>query len=217
MVAGLARRRKIVTAPQRGSVAQRTLTRAAFPGSPNGVADPELSPLRLPVRLTDGVILLDAHRLEDAEAHWRGEDAEMRRRFGAARPATLAETRRAMRRWIEARAAGGPMFAYALRDMSGLLMGGCELRMVSAEAASISYWLFPPFRGRGHAVRAIALLCAAARDVAGIRRLEARTAPDNASSRRVVENAGFAEAGLVEETSPTGVAARMILYMRSVE
>ncbi|HEX4737707.1 MAG TPA: GNAT family N-acetyltransferase [Allosphingosinicella sp.] len=181
------------------------------------MADPELPPLRLPERLTDGVVLLDAHRLEDAEVHLRGEDEEMRRRFDAARPATLAETRRAMRRWIDGRTAGRPMLAYALRTPSGLLMGGCELRMCSAGAANISYWLFPQFRGRGHALRAVALLCEAARNGTGLRRLEARIAPDNAPSRRVVEKAGFAEAGLVDETSDTGVTSRQILYIKTVE
>src|SRR6476620_11167852 len=89
----------------------------------------------LPADLSDGVILLDAHRMEDAEAHLLGEDEEMRRRFDAVRPATLNETRQALERWIAARDCGGdPMFAYAMRELSGQLIGGCELRMRSANS-----------------------------------------------------------------------------------
>jgi RimJ/RimL family protein N-acetyltransferase len=172
--------------------------------------------LRLPESLADGVILLDAHRPEDAETHWREEDEEMRRRFDAIRPPTLDETRTAIARWIDGRAAGSPMFAYALREPSGRLVGGCELRMRSADGANLSYWLFPAFRGRGYAVRAVAMLCRAAASVEGLRWLKARIAPDNASSRRVAEKAGFVAAGMVEEKAWTGVTSLMMLYVRPV-
>src|SRR5207244_3980492 len=120
------------------------------------------------------------------------------------------ETRAAMTRWIEARAAGGPIFAYALRAPSGLLMGGCELRMRSACSANLSYWLFRPFRGKGHAVRAVKLLSDAARSIEGLARLEIRISPDNASSRRVAEKSGFVEAGIVEEKAWTGIISTMV-------
>jgi RimJ/RimL family protein N-acetyltransferase len=170
--------------------------------------------LFLPETLSDGVLLLDAHRLEDAEAHLAGEDEEMRRRFDAPRPATLDETRRAMARWIAGRAAGEPMFAYALRELDGRLIGGCELRMRSAESANVSYWVFARYRGRGHGLRALELLCAAAQAIPGLRRLEARIAPDNRSSRRVAEKAGFEAAGTVEEKAWTGRVSAMILYVK---
>jgi RimJ/RimL family protein N-acetyltransferase len=178
--------------------------------------DPDPPLLRLPDRLGDGVVLLDAHRIEDAEAHLQGEDAEIRRRFDAERPATLEETRRAMARWIEGRAAGEPMFAYAVRLPSGQLIGGCELRMRSATGANLSYWVFPRFRGRGYALRAVALLCDAAAHIRGLERLEARIAPDNKSSRRAAEKAGFKEAGMVEEKAWTGAVSMMTLYVRPV-
>src|SRR5438270_13200599 len=153
---------------------------------------PTCLPLRyLPETLADGIVLLDVHRLEDAEAHLLGEDEEMRRRFDSVRPATLEETRSAVERWIAGRAEGGPMFAYALRAASGQLIGGCELRMRSASSANVSYWVFPSFRGHGHALRAVSLLSAAAERIPGLHRLEVRIAPDNESSRRVAMKAGF--------------------------
>jgi RimJ/RimL family protein N-acetyltransferase len=171
--------------------------------------------LRLPQSLSDGVILLDAHRLEDAQAHFEGEDEEMRRRFDAPRPPTLDETRAAMVRWIEARTAGGPMFAYALRHPGGLLMGGCELRLLSPDRASVSYWVFPKFRRRGYAARALALLCQGAVSIGGLKQIEAHIAPGNIASRRVAERAGFIESGSVEDTSSTGATAMRLRNVRS--
>jgi len=167
---------------------------------------------QLPDSMSDGIVVLDPYRIEDAEEHHLGEDEEMRRRFDADRPATLEETRRAVERW----AAGGPMFAYALRDPSGRLMGGCELRMRSADSANVSYWLFPEFRGRGYALRALDLLSAAAREVPGLKRLEVRISPDNRASLRVAEKAAFVYAGTEQEKHPTGAFRTMLLYVKPV-
>jgi RimJ/RimL family protein N-acetyltransferase len=171
---------------------------------------------QLPDSISDGTILLDAYRLEDAEAHLSGEDEEMRRRFDAVRPASLDETRRAIKRWIAGRARGGPMFAYAVRDVSGRLMGGCELRMRSADSANVSYWLFPQFRGRGHALQALNLVCEASERIAGLNRLELRISPDNESSRRVAERGGFLQTGTIEEKGGTGAVSMMIAYVKDV-
>jgi RimJ/RimL family protein N-acetyltransferase len=170
---------------------------------------------QLPDSITNGVILLDAYRLEDAEAHLAGEDEEMRRRFDALRPASLDETRRAIERWI-GRASGGPMFTYALRDVSERLMGGCELRMGLADSANVSYWLFPQFRGRGHAFQALNLVCGASERIAGLNRLELRISPDNESSRRVAEKAGFLQTGIIEEKGGIGTVSTLILYVKDV-
>jgi RimJ/RimL family protein N-acetyltransferase len=173
--------------------------------------------LRLPARLGDDSVLLDAHRRTDAEAHLAGEDAEMRHRFDQPGPADLVTTRRAIERWIAGRAAGGPMFAYAVRDPSGTLIGGCELRMRSHGAANLSYWIFPAFRRRGFASRAVDLLAAAAEGIAGLSRLELRIAPDNRASRGVARKAGFARVGCETETGPTGRASTVDVYVKDVE
>ena len=171
---------------------------------------------QLPESLGDGIIQLDAHRIEDAEAHLVGEDDEMRRRFDAARPATLEETRTAIERWLAGRAVGGPIFAYALRMRSGCLIGGCELQVRSEDSASISYWVFRPFRGQGYASRAIDLLCAAAARVSALKRLEIRIATDNQPSLRVAEKAGFFKIGSVVEKGPTGADSTMVLYAKNI-
>jgi RimJ/RimL family protein N-acetyltransferase len=187
--------------------------------APTGLVDhrramePQESPIWLPTSLTDGVIVLDAHTLADAEAHWRGEDDEMRQRFDAPRAATLEEIHAALGRWIEARAAGGPNFVYALRLPDGPLMGGCEIRRLGPGRANVSYWVFPDFRGRGYAARALRLLCAAAAKLADVRQLEAHIDPDNLASRRVAEAAGFTETGSVEDETWAGELSMRVLYV----
>jgi RimJ/RimL family protein N-acetyltransferase len=175
----------------------------------------DFHPIRLPDSLSDGMILLDAHTPDDAEPHWRGEDDEMRRRFDAIRPATLEEIRGAVQRWIDYRAAGGPQFAYALRQPSGTLMGGCELQRRTADRAHVSYWTYPAFRGHGYGARALALLCAAATaEIAGIERFEAHIEPDNLASRRVAEKNGFVETGVTDDEAWHGATVRRLVFER---
>ena len=173
-------------------------------------------PIRLPESVTDGEIILDSHIILDAEAHLRGEDEEMLRRFDTSRRSTLEQTRVAIRRWIEARAAGGPMFAYALRQPSRLLVGGCEIRLLSPDRASVSYWIFPKFRNQGYATRALALLCETAARIQNVKEIEAHIDADNIASRRVAEKAGFIETGTVEDESRAGTIVSRVLYVRPV-
>ncbi|MGA0604322.1 GNAT family N-acetyltransferase [Caulobacter sp. KR2-114] len=173
----------------------------------------ETPPLDLPERLTDGVVMLDGHVGADAAAHHAGEDAEMRRRFHAPRPATLQEIRAAVQRWVDALAAPAPTRVYALRDGAGVLMGGAEARRTGASSADVSYWIYPAFRGRGLAARALALLVDALGQ-SGIATVEAHIDPDNLASRRTAERAGFEEAGLVTETEWTGETVTRVRYVR---
>src|SRR3569832_621276 len=83
--------------------------------------------LRLPERLTDGVIVLDGHVLADAQAHWEGEDAEMMRRFDSIRKATVDEISGAMQRWMDGRTNRGPTLPYATRE-DGVQAGGSQQR-----------------------------------------------------------------------------------------
>ena len=181
--------------------------------------DEIIRPIRLPDRLTDGRIVLDGHTLADAEAHWLGEDDEMRRRFDwpLMRRVALKHVEGVMRRWIEARAAGGPMIAYAVRDRSGVLMGGCELRLIDAERANVSYWLYPEHRGRGYAARALVLLSEAAKCVEGLERLEAHIDPDNLASRRLAEGCGFVEIGTADDEDAAGVVVTRARYVRQID
>ncbi|HXQ15109.1 MAG TPA: GNAT family N-acetyltransferase [Caulobacteraceae bacterium] len=175
----------------------------------------EFFPTPLPPTLTDGVIWLDSHTVEDAEAHHAGEDDEMIRRFDGTEKATLDQMRGAMRRWIAMRAAGGPQFAYAMRDSAGgVLMGGCEMQRRRPNTAHVSYWLYPAFRGRGYASRGLALLCAEAAKIDGIATVEADIAADNLASRGVALRNGFVQAGTVTDKTWSGAIVTLDRYVR---
>ena len=179
-------------------------------------APAELPPLRLPERLTDGVIVLDSHTLADAEAHFEGEDEEMRRRFDSRRRATLEEMRGAVQRWIDGRRTGHPEFPYALRLPSGVLMGGCATYFLAAGRANVSYWVYPEFRRRGYAARALALLEGAARTIEGLAQLEAHIDEDNTASRRTAETIGYILSGTVQDKAWDGVVSTRLRYIKAL-
>lgn len=175
----------------------------------------EFFPMPLPPTLTDGVILLDSHAVEDAEAHHAGEDDEMIRRFDGLEKASLEQMRDAMRRWIGMRAAGGPQFAYAMRDLTrSVLIGGCEMQRWQADTARMSYWVYPAFRGRGYASRGLALLCAEAAKIDGVETIEADIAADNLASRGVAVRNGFVQTGTVTDRTWSGAIVTLDRYLR---
>jgi RimJ/RimL family protein N-acetyltransferase len=170
--------------------------------------------LPLPSRLADGEIVLDSYEVGDAEAHFAGEDEEMRRRFEAPGPSTLEMTREVILRW-----AGRPdprIVNYALRDQMGGLLGGCEARRTSDAVVEVSYWVFPDHRGLGLAARALALLSDALETVGGIERIEAHVDPDSHASRRTAEHAGFVDRGEVEDKALAGGLVRRRLHVRKL-
>jgi RimJ/RimL family protein N-acetyltransferase len=168
-------------------------------------------------RLSDGVVVLDRHRLADADAHLAGEDEEQARRFGRDPAAsTPVGVRRAIRRWQRQWSSGGARRAFAIRDgHTGALAGGCEVRVGEDDLAEMSYWVFPPFRGRGFARRAIGLACEWAFAELRVERMEIYVEPDNAASRSAALRAGFTEEGVLRARGRLGDERRdLVLYSR---
>lgn len=143
--------------------------------------------------LTDGVIVLTGHTTADVGRHLAGEDEETARRFGWwPRQGTERTVLDAYERWARQWREGGSTRAFATRDaMTGLLVGGCELRIQPDRSGEVSYWTHASQRGRGYAARSLRLLCGYAASI-GIAELQSHVAPDNLASRRVAEAAGFA-------------------------
>lgn len=144
-------------------------------------------------QLSDGTVLLDAHRVEDVDAHVAGEDDETARRFGWWPQRSTPETvTRAYDEWAQDWARGDSRRTFAVRDaLDRRLVGGCELRIQpDGLTAHVSYWTNAGDRGRGYSSRALALLVEYAATL-GVRRLESHVSPDNVGSRRVSESAGF--------------------------
>jgi RimJ/RimL family protein N-acetyltransferase len=151
--------------------------------------------------LCDGHVLLDALTRADAAAHWAGEDDEQARRFGWYPQRSSLEQVEAYLAGIEANwRSGAARRAWAIRDpATRTLQGGCEVRLQGDGTAHLSWWVFPPFRRRGIASRAVRLVCDYAFHAFGVHRLEAFIAPDNLASRGVAHNAGFAEIETVQD------------------
>jgi RimJ/RimL family protein N-acetyltransferase len=80
--------------------------------------------------------------------------------------------------------------------------------------AMIGYCMLPPWRGRGYVTRAALLVARWAFTEIGIARLIAGTKPDNVSSQRVLERAGFQREGYLRDRLPWVNGGRLddVLY-----
>ena len=117
---------------------------------------------------------------------------------------------RAARAWQE-----GTWAVFRIADSAtDEVIGGINLRLGDHDLAEISYFLRTSVRGRGLATRAVRLVARWAFDELAIERIELRVHPENASSRRVAERAGFTREG-VERASrawPDGSRFDSIVY-----
>jgi RimJ/RimL family protein N-acetyltransferase len=156
--------------------------------------------------LHDDVVILNQYTDEDLAAHLAGEDEETARRFGWwPKTSTPATVRDAFAQWAHDWETGGPTRAFATREqLTGQLVGGCELRIKPDGPATVSYWTHAAGRGHGYATRSLILLLHYARSIA-LCDLEAHIAADNHPSRRVAEKAGFLPAGTFTEQDGTAM------------
>ncbi|MDT3396589.1 GNAT family N-acetyltransferase [Streptomyces sp. B1866] len=148
--------------------------------------------------LTDGEVVLSPLRLDDAAAHLAGEDAELVRWLNGG-PGTRA-TVDAHLRWCEEQwETLGPVRAFGVRVAAGAVLAGTiEVQFGQAGLApgqvNIAYGLYPAWRGRGLATRAVLLACRyAAR--AGAAEAVIRAEPENAASVAVARRCGFGYLG----------------------
>ena len=169
-------------------------------------------------QLTDGVIVLSALTVEDAAALVAGEDADIVARLVHA-PATLASAEHHIAAWAadwRDRYRPGATLAWGIRDAAtATLSGTAELALRFPElapgAANLSYGVFPRWRGRRFATRAVALMCEflAAETTASLAVL--RIDRDNVGSLRVAELCGFRPS---QELAPAN--ASMLWFSRPV-
>lgn len=144
-------------------------------------------------------VVLRCLRPDDLAAHIAGEDddtvrwlTEGRRSEPVRTAAWILENRR---EW----ATGGRRRHLGICDAStGVLVGGVEAHLEPAPSGSvrlarvnISYAVFPGWRGRGVAARAVELLCSWLPEEFGPCVAVLRIAPENAPSLRVATACGF--------------------------
>ena len=150
--------------------------------------------------LTDGVVLLDRFTDAAVDSLWSGEDDDYVRRSDLPGPFTRRDIADQIRHWQEHWQRGGPGRSFAVRETgTRRLVGGCvlEVHPGDGEIAELSYWVFPPYRGRGYATRAVELACGYAFDCLGIGRVELCIEPSNDASLRVAAGAGFLREGVL--------------------
>ncbi|MFE5815394.1 GNAT family N-acetyltransferase [Streptomyces sp. NPDC056479] len=150
------------------------------------------------VELSDGVIALSPLRPADAEAHLAGEDQQLVRWLSGG-PGTREGVDAYLRHCEEQWAAAGPLRAFGIRACAdGTLAGTIDLRFaaegLTRGQVNVAYGLYPAWRGRGLATRAVLLVCRYAAGAGG-KQAVIQVEPENAASVGVARRAGFAPGG----------------------
>jgi RimJ/RimL family protein N-acetyltransferase len=144
-------------------------------------------------KLSDGSVTLSPLRLDDVDAHLAGEDGELVRWLSGG-PATREGVEAYIRHCDVQWATGGPLRAFGIRFSGETLIGTVDLRFEGEGLASgevnVAYGLYPAWRGRGLATRAVGLVCGYATEH-GATVAVIKAEPQNSASARVARRAGF--------------------------
>lgn len=154
--------------------------------------EPDVTASPFVVLSGDGLVLRCLWQ-RDVAALLAGEDDDQVRWLLEGHRSELERTRRwvgeTQREW----ATGGPRRHLGVFDgETGELVGAVEAHLgLGGGGANASYVVFPPWRGRRVAVRAVGLLCGWLADATPTRTAVLRIDPRNAPSRGVARAAGF--------------------------
>jgi RimJ/RimL family protein N-acetyltransferase len=99
--------------------------------------------------------------------------------------------------------ADGSASNFAITDAgSGEAIGSIGVRWIEPEqgVAEVGYWVAPLARGKGACTRAVRLIARWVIEDHGLERLQLRTDEQNAASRKVAENAGFTQEGVLRSS-----------------
>jgi RimJ/RimL family protein N-acetyltransferase len=156
------------------------------------------------VVISDGVIVLRPLRVEDAADHLAGEDAELVRWLNGG-PGTTGSVRRYVEQIQQMWENHGPVFTFAIRlAAEDTLVGTIDVQLKQdayrSDQANLAYGLYPYWRGRGFATRAVSLALEFLRRDASVRSALIRVEPGNVSSAAVAIRAGFTLTAPVAET-----------------
>lgn len=174
----------------------------------DGALDADLS-------LSDGTVRLDPLRPSDADAHFAGEDVELQSWLSGG-VSTLEVVRAYLQTVDERWRARGPIFHFAVRvepdrHLAGTIDVQFDQDYTRAGQVNLAYGLYPQWRRRGLATRAVNLSLQFLRDHTDAREALIRADPRNRASGDVARRAGFT---LVR---PAGGADPMDHYERDVE
>lgn len=168
---------------------------------------------------TEADVVLRRLRHGDADAFAAGTtDAAVRRYGHLPLPEYSADTVRAQIDGVIAQGlADDSLAVLAVADASSdAFLGSIVLFDFGEDRAEVGFWLSPEGRGRGAAQKGLLAVARLASEL-GLTRLDARTAPENEGSRRVLERAGFVQtSGPCRELTPSGEMATVLKFERSV-
>lgn len=157
-------------------------------------------------KLSDGIVALTPLRPDEARTHLAGEDEQLVRWLTGG-PGTLEGVETYIAHCCEQWETGGALRAFGIRfGAEGVLAGTVDLRFegegLEAGQVNVAYGVYPLWRGRGLAARAVDLVClyaAGQRATCAVIKVE----PENPASGRVARKAGFTFVGQIREQDGT--------------
>lgn len=146
------------------------------------------------VKLSDGITTLSPLRLDDVEAHLTGED-ELLVRWLNGGPGTREGVEEYFQHCWEQWDTAGPLRAFGIRvGADEALAGTIDLRFagegLTPGQVNVAYGLYPSWRGRGLATRAVILASQYAASEGGEEAV-IQVEPENPASAAVARRAGF--------------------------
>jgi len=142
--------------------------------------------------LADGVVVLSPLGWDDVEPYLAGEDAELVRWLNGGR-GTRATVRAHVRRAIERWADDGPKLSFGIRVDGGSVLAGTIDAELDRDAgrAGLAYGIYPAFRRRGLATRAVRLASRYLAERGDVHGISIDVDPANVPSIGVARRAGF--------------------------
>jgi len=169
-----------------------------------------ISPLVKP--LTDGTIRL-RHRREPDIAVIAAASADPETLRWLEDPPMDEQAQRTSLARVEQLWASGTSAPLVIADAStDVPVGLTNLQFIDDVSASVAYSVFPAYRGRGIAPRAVALLVGWAVEDLRVERLILEADAGNVASLRVAEKAGFRRVDTRSEPSPGGGATETVVF-----
>ncbi len=146
--------------------------------------------------LSDGVVSLRPIRLQDADDHLAGEDGEIERLLSGGR-GTVETVTRYLRECVALWETSGPTRAFAITDAASVALAGVievqtQQSYLHDRQVNLAYGVYPRWRGRGFATRAVELACRYVQVEALTDEALIRVQPENDRSAAVALRAGFA-------------------------
>jgi RimJ/RimL family protein N-acetyltransferase len=144
---------------------------------------------------SDGVVLIRPLAVSDAEVHFAGEDDELVRWLSGGR-STLESNRAFIADTLRMWRAGGPQFVFGIRwaatdEPAGTVDARTREDFLGPGQVNVAYGLYPQWRGRGIATRAVGLMMDFLRTLPGVTEAVIRVDPANPRSAAVARRAGF--------------------------